>query len=115
MIRLQRSALIGAVLLTCLASVAIVCPTWAADVGLDFWNMPALEESVAEDLELADQFAAESEVVQRSITVRCALTDDLIEGRATLSTVLAQCLELNRRSSDRLHTLRLIFPADCDE
>jgi hypothetical protein len=110
-----RIALIVVVLLVFAAGASMAYPAWAADAGLDFWKLATLEDQVADEARLGEKLDLRSDVVQRSVNLRMALAEELIENRTPISDVIAQYLVLNQSEPGRLAAVRRFFPAATEE
>jgi hypothetical protein len=110
-----RPALIVVVLFLLAAGASMAYPAWVADAGLDFWNLPTLEDQVADETRLGETLDQRSDVMQRSVHLRMALADELIENRAHISEVIAEYVALNQSDPGRMAVVRRFFPATTDE
>jgi hypothetical protein len=110
-----RVALIVVVLFMLAAGASMAYPAWVADAGLDFWNLPTLEDQVADEARLGEKLDQTSDLVQRSVSLRMALAEELIENRAQISEVIAQYVALNQSDPGRMAAVRRFFPAATDE
>ena len=97
------------------ALLTVADPTWAKAIGVDVWNVPALEQEAQEAYEQNDQMTATAESLNRRMEVKEALIRDLIEGRATLAEVTAQFYELNSPYPQYMTAIRANFPGRTDE
>jgi len=110
-----RIALVVVVLLVLAAGASMAYPAWAADAGLDFWNLPTLEDEVVDEARLGEKLDQKSDVIQRSVNYRMALAEELIDNRAPLSEVIAEYLALNQSDPARMAAVRQFFHGATDE
>jgi hypothetical protein len=110
-----RIALFVVVLLVLVAGASMAYPAWVADAGLDFWNLPSLEDQVADEARLGETLHQRSDVVQQRLSVRLALADELIGYPTHLSDVIAEYATLNQSEGGRMAAVRRFFPAATDE
>jgi len=69
---------------------------WAADAGLDVWNLPELKRTQAAQEALDARYTDEYEAVSQRIMVKEERVADLVAGRATLAAVTDEFESLNR-------------------
>lgn len=109
-----RIASLGLLLLAPVA-VAAAAPDWAAAVGLDLWNLPALHSEVEHQLARERNLDVEDDGIRRRIEVKETLVAELIAGQTTLAEVTDQFLTLNRPHENYMHALRSAYPAATDD
>jgi hypothetical protein len=105
---------VALVLLVLVGAVA-ANPTWAAALGIDVWNLPALRERLETDAERSRSFDHQSAEIRRRIDLKDQLVADLIAGRNTLADVTQEFLALNRDQPGYATTLQASFPGQTDE
>jgi len=110
-----RIALFVVVLLMLVAGASMAYPAWVADAGLDFWNLPSLEDQVADEAQLGERLDQKSDVVQHCQARRTSLADELIEDPTHLSDAIAEYATLNQSEAGRMAAVRRFFPAATDE
>ena len=110
---LRRRAVLVAGLLV--AGVTLVIhPTWAATLGLDVWNMPALEAQVRTSTEEGHRLDAEDEYVRRRIDLKDTIVHDLLAEKVTLAEATDRFAELNARCPRTEAAVREYFPGATD-
>jgi hypothetical protein len=72
-------------------------PSWAAAIGLDVWNLPALHARLEIEAEKRRAFEAQDAELMQRMELKERLVADLIDGRTTLAEVTSDFLTLNRR------------------
>jgi hypothetical protein len=87
-------------------AAAITNPTWAAAVGLDVWNVPALREEAEGAAELDRDLDTECVEVRRRIEVKEDLVRGLIDGRTTLAETTTQFIAIDRDRPEYLNNIR---------
>jgi hypothetical protein len=98
-----------------LAVVSAARPSWAADLGLDFWSVPALQERIARDQQIASKLAARDEQTLRRIAVKETIIEDLLAKRITLLEAAAEFRALNAGKHAYTMVLRSVYPDMSDE
>jgi hypothetical protein len=111
--RLSGLALIALVLAIPVAAIAN--PTWAASVGLDVWNVPALQEQNAVADERNRNLEDANQELHSRIDVKEGLIRNLIAGRTTLAAVRDQFLILDQDRPDYMFVIRQNKPGATDE
>ena len=84
---------------------------WAADAGLDVWNLRKLERTHAEQEALNAKYTDEYEAVSQRIVVKEELVADLVAGRTTLAVVTDEFVTLNRSDPAVMSILHNTFRA----
>src|SRR4051812_37481770 len=90
-------------------------PSWAAHLGLDFWEFPSLSARIASDRQEAGSLATKDEQVMRRIAVKEAIVEDLIHGRIGLLDAAAQFRVLTAGQRGYSLVLRGMYPNMTDE
>ncbi|MCI0704888.1 MAG: hypothetical protein L0241_27835 [Planctomycetia bacterium] len=90
-------------------------PTWAKSLGVDVWNMPALQQETRDADAHHAELDIENAALLRRIEVKETLIRDLIEERTTLTEVTAQFHEMNVVRPQYMVVIRVSFPGDTDE
>jgi hypothetical protein len=107
LLRLTFSALF---LSTVLATAASVYPEGAVALGVDFWNLPALERQMAE----SERYSAELDEWGQAICTRLEskhrVTLDLLAGRLSLLQAAVRFRDLNAGGRHNPADLRNFFP-----
>jgi hypothetical protein len=105
------------VLLALLVSAAVVAanPTWAAAIGLDVWNLPALRQCMETEDAKRRAFAYEDAELFRRMDLKDRLVAELIAGRTTLADVTEEFVALNRDRPGYTTTIRATYPGQTDE
>jgi hypothetical protein len=111
----SRRLWIAGVLGLVLAGISSAHPTWPTDLGVDFWNVPALKERLVSDRQLADQLATADRHVMRRIAAKETIIDDLVAGRIGLLEAAADFRALNAGRPAYLMVIRSIYPEMTDD
>jgi hypothetical protein len=98
-----------------LAGVSVARPSWPADLGVDFWNVPALNARLKQHQQVAVALEYQDEQVMRRIAVKEVIVHDLIAGRISLVEAAAQFRALNAGRRDYLSVIRATFPGRTDD
>jgi hypothetical protein len=101
--------------LAVLVAAVVANPTWAAAIGIDVWNLPALHQGIETGAEQRREFDHKGVDVLRRIDLKDRLVADLIAGRSTLAEVTGEFLDLNRDRPGYLTALQANFPGQTDE
>jgi hypothetical protein len=97
------------------AGISSARPSWAADLGLDFWNVPALKARLAEDHQLASKLSDRDDKVMRRIAVKETIIEDLVAGRIGLLDAAAEFRALNAGRHAYVVVIRSLYPNMSDE
>ena len=109
----RRRAAFGGCLL--LAGVVLaVHPTWAVALGIDVWNVPALEAELRAGAEEAQRLDAEDEYVRRRIELKEMIVRDLVAERVSLAEATDRFVELNALRPRSAEAVRESFPGATD-
>jgi len=95
--------------------VLAVNPMWATAAGLDVWNVPALQQEIAQAKEQDKVLTARDEEIQCNILAKEHLVRELIAGRSTLADTAAAFLTLTRCNPETLTAVRVNYPGSTDE
>lgn len=90
-------------------------PTWAAHLGLDFWEVPSLTARIASDRQEAVNLATKDEQVLRRIAAKEAIVEDLIHARMDLLDAAARFRALTAGQRGYALVLRSMYPNMTDE
>ena len=86
---------------------------WAAELGLDFWNVPDLFRQLDRERDQCRAIDAEMSEIQTRCALREEWVDDLLAGRLTEQEVADNFLALNR-AGDHMEEFRRGFPGRTD-
>jgi hypothetical protein len=103
------------VALVVVAAAVVANPAWSASLGIDVWNLPALQDQIAGEAAKSREFDRRDADVFRRIELKERLVADLIAGRVTLAEVTPQFLELNRDRPGYMLAIRASYPGRTDE
>lgn len=108
--------LLGTLVVVCLgAAVCCLRPDWAEAVGLDLWNVPALESRLeAEGQRLTDLEESNDEVLRR-IDDKQEVVDALLGGRLGLLEAAARFRDLTPAEGPPRRYLRMAYPGASDD
>jgi hypothetical protein len=110
-----RVALMLCFFMVLVGGVSYASPDWSQEVGLDFWNYPALEAELAAQEKFQKELWEREEAVQRVLAFRCALTADLVENRISFEEAHAHFVALNEAETERSEAVQLYFPSSTIE
>jgi hypothetical protein len=111
----SRRLWIAGVVGLALAGMSSAHPTWPTDVGIDFWNVPALKERLVQDRRLADELTTEDTRVMRRIAAKETIIEDLIAGRINLLEAAADFRALNAGRPGYMLVIRSSYPGVTDD
>jgi len=97
------------------AAAVAANPTWATAVGLDVWNLPRLEQVIADEAAKAREVDHEDDEVLRRMERKDRLVDELISERVTLADVTAEFLAMNQNRDGHMTVIRATWPGRNDE
>src|SRR5262249_46846838 len=110
MTSLSRLAAWGLVAAGLTAVAVSFRPDWAADLGVDVWNVPAIQEQIARNLREQEALDRQGEAVHRRIEAKREIVTDLAAERLTLREAAARFRELNALPPDSLRHVRTSYP-----
>jgi hypothetical protein len=105
-----RAALAALVTLAALAAH----PTWARSLGVDVWNLPALQRQMRGVTDERARLDSARDDARRRGAARRAITADLVAGRITPAEAVARFTQ-GLVPPDQLAYLRHKYPTDTDE
>jgi hypothetical protein len=111
--RLIRCAVLGACL-SVAGLVLAVHPTWAATLGIDVWNVPALKAQMRTSAEEGHRLDAEDEYVRRRIELKEMIVRDLIAEKIPLAEATDRFAALNAMCPRSEAAVRDFFPGSTD-
>ena len=111
----RRNLAIAAAILALPVALALAQPTWAQAMGLDIWNMPALQQETRSYQAQSQELEAQGREVRSRITAKDLLIADLVAGRSTLAATTARFLELNELRPEYMEVIRITYPGATDE
>jgi hypothetical protein len=98
-----------------LVGVSSARPSWPTDLGLDLWNVPALNARLADDRLMASRLAVRDEKVMQRIAVKETIIEDLVAGRIGLLDAAVEFGALNARRHAYAVVIRSLYPNMTDE
>jgi hypothetical protein len=78
-----------------LAGISLARPTWISDLGLDWWNLPALAADEEAAMQERSHFDTQTEIVKWRIAAKMRIIPLLLEKRLTLLEAAAWFGSLN--------------------
>ena len=78
-----------------LAGASYSHPSWSEQLGLDFWSVPSLRDTIARHQRQHAQLDAEDQVVLERIAVKQSIIGELVAGRVGLTEAAARFRALN--------------------
>jgi hypothetical protein len=88
---------------------------WLSAMGLDVWNLPELEQQLAQECQRDEALEGARVVLLRRIAQRRRVTQDLIAGRLTLLEATAEFRRLRRMTPDFLDRFHSLYPGATEE
>ena len=102
-------------LLAPIAGATYAYPSWPESVGLDFWNLPQLDDRLEFEKRHSMELSARLEASLQRIVLRDAAIDELLDGSITPHQAAAVFLNVNRAYPEALAAVRLLLPGGTDE
>lgn len=109
-----RRRALSATCVLAVGTVLTVHPTLARAIGVDVWNVPALNAELRATTEESGRLDAEDGDVRHRIAVKETLVAELIAGRASLDEVTDRFVALDATRPANLAAVRDKFPGDTD-
>ncbi len=109
-----RRRVLSATCVLAVGTVLTVHPTLARAIGVDVWNVPALNAELRATTEESGRLDAEDDDVRRRIEVKESLVVELIAGRVSLTEVTDRFTALDETRPANLAMVRDRFPGDTD-
>ena len=97
------------------AGASYACPTWPSDLGVDFWNVPALKDELARQNQFHAQLERQHAAVRQRIAVKEGIVGEVVAGRMGLLDAAARFHALNVGRADIMTLLRKAHPSASDE
>lgn len=113
-LRLRRTRIFAAY---AVPVVVLACarPSLATDLGLDFWNLPALRETISSEERKFQELDHQLKTVLHNINVKEAIVESLVAGRIGLFDAATEFKAINQGRAEAASTLRWYFPAPTDD
>lgn len=105
-----RAALVVLITLTALTAH----PTWARSLGVDVWNLPALQRELRTTVDERARLEAANDVIHRRVAVRQAIAAELVAERITLTEAVARFSD-GMMTPEQMMYLRIQHPGEVDE
>jgi hypothetical protein len=102
-----------ALLGTSLVALSQYRPSWAAELNLDWWNLPELREDIRREKEREGKLRRDTGIAR--CAAREEVTQDLLAGRLTLPQAAARFRALNAAVGPNVPPLGLWFPGATEE
>jgi hypothetical protein len=99
---------------TVLAGIASFYPQWAVALGVDFWNIPALERQVEETERASNDLDEWGHTIFDRIVAKRRVTRDVLEGRLSLLEAAIRFRDLNAQRRPNPVSLRDAYPGRTD-
>lgn len=96
------------------ATVAVARPDALAHAGLDFWNLPTLEQEIEDGTAAGEAIEQATLATKNRIAIKEAIVRDLVEGDIDLPQAAARFRTLNAVYADYLPILHKLYPGRTD-
>lgn len=106
-----RAAAAALVLVLLYGGFCLACPQWTRALGLDVWNYQELADEARREGRLRNELSATDERIKHRLDLKAVVTDEVIEGRASLADATERFMALNRADPDIVSHTRQMFPA----
>ena len=115
--RQTRSGFFCLVLAVSALAVALsLVPSWAAAVGLDFWNLPATFDRMDGEAQRGEEFDEENRAMLSRLAAKRQVVEEAAAGRLTLLEAVARFRELDATTPERqIRAWRTAIAANSDE
>lgn len=90
--------------------LVLATPSVSKSLGIDFWNLPSLQEELQELREAGQKLTAEDEAVLRRIRLKNTIISELLDGRITLFEAAAEFRELSAAHPQYMQMLTMRYP-----
>jgi hypothetical protein len=113
----QHGIALSATLMAVALALGSACaaPQWTESVGLDVWDVPALQKTIEIETKGTLELNAEIEECQHRVELKERLIADLRAGRATLQEVTSAFLAVNRSQPSSMFLIRTSYSGATDE
>jgi hypothetical protein len=103
--------------LAALAALATLAahPTWARSLGVDVWNLPALQRQMRAIVDERAHLDAANDGLHRRMAVRKAIAAELVAGRITLAEAVARFSAPGVMPPEQMEWARYTLPEKTDE
>jgi hypothetical protein len=103
------------IVLTPLALVSLLFaafPSFATDIGFDFWNLSELERQIEECSRSSERYTRETKQADKRSALRRDITNQLIRGERDFASAATFFYELNNEDDKLALRTQLIYRAD---
>jgi hypothetical protein len=97
------------------AGASYSCMSWQSDLGLDFWNAPALKDDLAQQEQVRLALNLSDVVVLNRIAAKQEIVQAVVAGRLSLLEAAAQFHKLNCGEAKLMADLRREYPSANDD
>src|SRR5436190_6857272 len=97
------------------AGASYSCVSWNSDLGLDFWNAPALKDDLDQQQRLRLALDLRDVVVLNRIAVKQEIVQAVVAGRLSLLEAAARFHKLNTGEAKLMTDLRREYPSASDD
>jgi hypothetical protein len=73
-----------------IAGLVVFRPSWAASVGLDLWNLPALTRETAKQEQITKELEKKTEIIKHRSAAKQEVIHDLLSKKVTLLEAAAE-------------------------
>lgn len=113
--KLIRPIVLVVAIVSGLAGVGYARPDLATNLGLDFWSVSELQESLDCELRLHRELEAKDVEVLRRIDIKEEIVRDLVANRLTLTEAAAHFKLLNAHQNAYLTVIRTVYVGASDD
>jgi len=96
------------------ATVAFARPDAVAHAGLDFWNLPTLNQEIEEGAAAGEALEQASLATKNRIAIKDQIVRDLVDGDIDLPQAADRFRTLNTGYADYLSILHRLYPGGTD-
>src|SRR5262249_55898796 len=107
--------LVAGVLMTGVTGVGVANPEWVTEVGLDFWNIPRMNNEIDRLQRQNDELEQQPRAVMKRLTAKTEIVDEVYSGNLTLREAALRFHELNRANPKFAERARWLRPECSDD
>lgn len=102
-------------LLTGLTGAGVANPEWVAEVGLDFWNVPRLNNEMDRLQRHSEELEQQARAVMLRLNAKTDIVDEVYNGNLTLSEAALRFRNLNKANPKFIEHARALRPECSDD
>ena len=104
-----RCVVAGA-LVSGVTGVSVANPEWASDVGVDFWNVPRMNEDLERCRRQSEELEQQTRTAMNRLTAKITIVDEVYTGELTLREAAVRFRKLNAANPKFVEQAHLYRP-----